>query len=178
MQALTLITFSDFSNRYDEWFKNMHNFDDYLAQKGQVPNATEPDDPLHNPYTFYHKQEGTPVWAIMSKDAERFQTFQTGMAGIDQSIPVVGHFDYNKLKNTPEEDAKGVVELIDVGGGHGTVLKQILDTHTELKPQNCVLQDLPEVIKLAKTNGVLPPEVKRQEHDFTKEQPIKGMLLL
>jgi hypothetical protein len=162
------------SRRYDEWFKKMHNFDDYLVTKGQLQNAREPEDPLHNPYTYYHKQEGTPVWAIMSQDAERFQTFQTGMAGIDLAIPVVGHFDFSSLKNSPEEEAKGVVELVDVGGGHGAVLKKILDTHPELSPKNCVLQDRSEVIELSKRDDILPAEVQRQEHDFMTEQPVKG----
>lgn len=152
----------------------MHNFDDYLVEKGQLQNAREPDDPLHNPYTSYHKKEGTPVWEIMSQDPERFRTFQTGMAGIDLAIPVVGHFDFDILKNTPEETANNRVQLVDVGGGHGAVLKKIIETHQALSPSACVLQDLPNVIQLSRTNGLLPEEVQRQEHDFTKEQPVKG----
>lgn len=153
----------------------MHNFDDYLAEKGQLQHAREPDDPLHNPYTFYHKQEGTPVWAIMSQDPERFQTFQTGMAGIDLAIPVVGHFDFDSLRNTPEQAAEKRVQLVDVGGGHGAVLKRILDTHKlALAPATCVLEDRPEVIQLSKTSGILPDDVQRLEHDFMMEQPVKG----
>lgn len=152
----------------------MHNFDDYLAEKGQLKDAKEPDDPLCNPYTFYHHQEGTPVWAIMTQDPERFKTFQTGMAGIDLAIPVVGHFDFDTLRNTSEEAASQRVQLVDVGGGHGAVLKKILDAHKELDPTTCMLQDLPDVIKLSRTNAVLPDAVQRLEHDFTTEQPIKG----
>lgn len=163
-------------SRYDEWFKKMHNFDDYLQEKGQVPNAKEPDDPLCNPYTFYHHQEGTPVWSIMSQSPERFKTFQAGMAGIDLAIPVTGHFDFSMLKNTPDEDTRGVIQLIDVGGGRGAVLKTILDTYNDLKPQYCVLQDLAPVIALSNTDGLLPQEVRRMEHDFTTEQPLKGTL--
>lgn len=153
----------------------MHAFDDYLASKG-LQNATEPDDPLHNPFTAYHNQDGVPVWAIMSQNAERFQTFQIGMAGIDLAVPVVGHFDFGLLKNSPEDAERGVVELVDVGGGHGAVLKKILDTHADLTPKSCVLQDRAEVIELSKTNGILPDEVQRQEHDFMTEQPVKGSL--
>jgi len=68
----------------------MHNFDDYLVARKQLEHVREPDDPLHNPYTFTHKQEGTLVWAIMAKDPEKLQTFQIGMSGIDVAIPVVG----------------------------------------------------------------------------------------
>lgn len=50
---------------YDEWFKNTVNFDDYLDARGQLAAAKEPDDPLANPYTWTHKQDGTPVWGII-----------------------------------------------------------------------------------------------------------------
>ncbi|KAK3682769.1 S-adenosyl-L-methionine-dependent methyltransferase [Podospora appendiculata] len=160
---------------YDDWFKNMHNFDDYLAARGQLASACEPDDPLRNPYTFTHKQDGTPVWSIMAQDPARLQTFQMGMAGIDVAIPVVGHFDFGSaLKNSPEEDARGVVELVDVGGGTGGVLKQILDAHPQLSSKNLVLQDRPDIIALAKTVALLPADVKLQGHDFMTEQPVKG----
>ncbi|POR33890.1 Sterigmatocystin 8-O-methyltransferase [Tolypocladium paradoxum] len=163
------------SFRYDEWFKKMHNFDDYLVEKGQLQHAREPDDPLHNPYTFYHRQQGTPVWAIMSQDPERFRTFQTGMAGIDRTIPVVGHFDFDALRNTPDEASEKRIQVVDVGGGHGAVLKKILDAHKDaLAPAACVLEDRPEVIQLSKTNGILPDDVQRLEHDFMTEQPVKG----
>ncbi|KAK3322662.1 S-adenosyl-L-methionine-dependent methyltransferase [Apodospora peruviana] len=159
---------------YDEWFKHMHNYDDYLVARGQLEHAAEPDDPLRNPFTFYHKQDGTPVWGIMAQNPEKLLTFQKGMAGIDVAIPVVGHFDFGVLKNSPEENEQGVAELVDVGGGHGIVLKKILDTHPKLSPENLVLEDRPDVIGLARESGVLPAEVKLLEHDFTTEQPVKG----
>ncbi|UNI22032.1 hypothetical protein JDV02_007959 [Purpureocillium takamizusanense] len=160
---------------YDEWLKPMHSFDDYLAERGQLNNAKEPDDPLFNPYTFYHKREGTPVWAIMSQDQERLRAFQMGMAGLDLAIPVVGHFDFASLRNSPCEVSNRRIQLVDVGGGRGTVLKKILDFHEDaLDPAACVLQDRPEVIALSRTDNVLPSEVQRQEHDFMTEQPVKG----
>ncbi|KAJ4322376.1 hypothetical protein N0V84_004847 [Fusarium piperis] len=156
---------------YDEWFKHMHNFDDYLVSKGKFE---EPQDPLYNPYTAYYKQEGTPVWSIMMQHPERFQAFQTGMAGIDVAIPVTGHFDFSSLKNTAEDEAKGVVELVDVGGGEGVVLNKILEAHPNLTPKNCVLQERPEVIQLARSKGNLPESVQLVDHDLMEEQPIKG----
>ncbi|RSL68366.1 hypothetical protein CEP54_002842 [Fusarium duplospermum] len=119
---------------YDEWFKHMHNFDDYLVSKD---NFEEPQDPLYNPYTAYYKQEGTPVWNIMMQHPERFQAFQTG-------------------------------------GGEGLVLNKILEAHPDLTPMNCVLQERPEFIQLARSKGNLPKSVQLLEHDFMEEQPIKG----
>ncbi|KAG4278560.1 hypothetical protein FPRO04_06615 [Fusarium proliferatum] len=157
---------------YDEWFKHMHNFDDYLVSKGKYE---EPQDPLYNPYTAYWKQEGTPVWSLMMQNPERFQTFQTGMAGIDVAIPVTGHFDFSTLKNESLDTDNATIELVDVGGGEGTVLNKILEAHPELSTRNCVLQERPEVIQLAKSKKTLPDDVQLVEHDFMAEQPVKGV---
>lgn len=126
----------------------MHNFDDYLVARGQLAHAKEPDGPLHNPFTWTHKQDGTPVWAIMAQDPEKIQTFQVGMSGIDVAIPVVGHFDFNLLRSGSEHADQDRVQLADVGGGHGAVIKQILTAHPELEPKKCVLQDRPGVIEM------------------------------
>lgn len=146
----------------------MHNFDDYLVSRNQLQHAHEPDDPLYNPYTWTHKQDGTPVWAIMAQDPEKIATFQVAMSGLDIAIPVVGHFDFSLLKSDG-----GRIQLVDVGGGHGAVLKQILEKHPELDAKQCVLQDRPDVIEMAKASGALP-DVTLMPHDFRTEQPVKG----
>jgi O-methyltransferase domain len=64
------------------------------------------------------------------------------------------------------------VALVDVGGGHGACLKQILDKHPHLETKKCVLQGTPEVIKIAKSDGNLPADL---EHDFRTEQPVEGL---
>jgi hypothetical protein len=157
-----------FLSMYDQWFKNMHNFDDYLEAHNLLSHATEPDNPLHNPYTWTHKQEGTPVWTIMAQDPEKFANFQVAMSGLDAAIPVTGHFPFSSLV-THESKA----QLVDVGGGHGAVLKQILSAHPDLDPKQVILQDRPEVIELAKSSG-LSVDVQLQAHDFMTEQPVKG----
>ncbi|KAK0639234.1 S-adenosyl-L-methionine-dependent methyltransferase [Cercophora newfieldiana] len=137
---------------YDHWFKHMAKFDEYLAIKGQLEAAREPDDPLYNPYTFSSGQEGTPVWSIMAQDPEKLQIFQQGMSGIDVAVP-----------------------LVDIGGGHGVVLKKILGTYPEaLSSKNAVLQDREDVISLAKGSGILPSDVQLMVHDFIAEQPVRG----
>lgn len=151
----------------------MHNFDDYLAVRSQLASAREPDDPLHNPYTWTHKQDGTPVWAIMARDPEKIQTFQVGMAGLDFAIPVVGHFNFDLLKNNDEN----YVELIDVGGGHGASLTQIISAYPGLDPRKCILQERPDVIDMARKSGTIPDGLVLMEHDFFTEQPVKGKLI-
>lgn len=142
----------------------------YLEARNQVSHAVEPDNPTHNPYTWSSGQDGTPVWAIMAQDPERLQSFQIGLSGIDAAIPVVGHFDFSQLVTT--EEAR--MELVDVGGGHGACLKQILEKYPQLEGKKCVLQDNHDVINLARKSGNLPADLVLMEHDFRTEQPVKG----
>lgn len=154
--------------RYDEWFKNMHNFDDYLVARNELVHVKEPDSPTNNPYTWTHKRDWTPVRAIMSLDLEKIATFQTVMSDLDMAILVVGYFDFSALKTS-----EGKMQLVEVGGCHGTVLKQILSAHPDFDPKQCVLQDRPEFIKMMKAGGVLP-DVQFMAHNFMTEQPVKG----
>jgi hypothetical protein len=66
---------------------------------------------------------------------------------------------------------------VDVGGGHGACLRQILEKHPELDARSCVLQDRPDVVEMARAGGRLPEGVVLMEHDFRTEQPVKGALL-
>ena len=154
---------------FDEYFKSMVNFEDYMDATGRV---TEPDSITHCPYTWRHGQEGTPVWEIMAQYPDRFQTFQVGLTGVEDAVPIVGFYDFSKLKT----DEPGRVELVDVGGGQGQSLKMVLEAHPDLSPSKMVLQDKPEVLQLAKESHILPEAVVLMEHDFYTEQPVKGTL--
>lgn len=113
----------------------------------------------------------------MGQDPERLETFQRGMKGLDVMVPCVGHFDFGVLAASEEEEEE-VVELVDVGGGHGAVLKQILDAHPQLNPERIVLQDYREdVVELARAgqrNGTgLPRGVRVMVHDVMG-QSVRG----
>jgi O-methyltransferase domain len=146
-------------------------FDDYLKMTGK---PTEPDDVTKNPYTWRHGQDGKSVWEIMAQYPERIQTFQEGLAEQETDLPTVGYYDFSKLKT----DEEGRMELVDVGGGQGQCLKQILQAHPDLSPSKVVLQDTPDVINIAKASGTLPDAVVKMEHDFYAEQPVKGISIL
>ncbi|KAH8692617.1 putative O-methyltransferase [Talaromyces proteolyticus] len=61
--------------------------------------------------------------------------------------------------------------LVDVGGSTGHDLEEFRRKHPEVQGQ-FVLQDLPEVVQ--KAQQLISPEIKAMEHDFFKEQPVKG----
>lgn len=118
----------------------------------------------------------------MAQDPEKIMTFQAGMAGLDLAIPVVGHFDFGVLAagegdGRDKEKEMERVQLVDVGGGHGACLKQILEKHQQLDAKKCVLQDRPDVVEMARAGGLLPEGVVLMAHDFRTEQPVKGSLI-
>lgn len=132
----------------------------------------EPDDPLRNPYTHRHGQDGVPVWAIMAQFPDRLKAFQLGLASQEDSVPIIGFYDFSSLYD-PEDDGDRAT-LIDLGGGQGQSIMQILKAFPTLKPERMILQDLPEPIQQAQTSKLLPDGVQAMVHDFWTPQPIKG----
>lgn len=151
---------------YDESFLMIDNFHLYLAEKGYK----EPVDQKYSPYAWKSKQEGTPIWDIMAQHPDRFHAFQAGLAHGDASIPLLGFFDFGKLVN--KEPERPV--LVDVGGGSGHSLAQILRAYSQFDPSDFVLQDLAPVVKKVADSDVLSKKVRLMEHDFFTEQPVKG----
>jgi hypothetical protein len=147
----------------------MVNFHDYLDARG---NLDEPSSLTVNPYSWRHKQDGKTTWEIMAQYPERMKVFQQGLGSQEALFPVSGLYDFGKLNTA---DSRPI--LVDVGGGQGHAIVNILDHHKELAAEKMILQDLPEVIELAKASETLPKGVVKMEHDFFKEQPVKGWLV-
>lgn len=76
----------------------------------------------------------------------------------------------DELNNGPNEDDE--VSIVDVGGGRGQSLEAIKHDYPHLKGR-LVLQDLPDVIEDAKTNG-LPSFIGPRVGSFFEPQAIKG----
>lgn len=62
--------------------------------------------------------------------------------------------------------------LVDVGGGMGQTLEDFR-VHVPEYTGELVLQDLPEVIEVARRQG-LDARISLQAHDFFTPQPVKG----
>ncbi|KAK4153449.1 Demethylsterigmatocystin 6-O-methyltransferase [Chaetomidium leptoderma] len=72
----------------------------------------------------------------------------------------------------------GGVVVVDVGGGLGQLLKDVLRDVEGVRPGQCVLQDRREVIEEARAVGGGELDgVVMMEHDFHEEQPVKGALV-
>ncbi|KAK7943539.1 Demethylsterigmatocystin 6-O-methyltransferase [Apiospora aurea] len=68
------------------------------------------------------------------------------------------------------QDGYYPVFLVDVGGGSGHDLQQLLERFHEEIPGRLILQDRPEIVQIADTGA----EIEKMGHDFLNEQPVKG----
>jgi hypothetical protein len=157
-----------FQTMMDNHFYTMQKFHEYLSEKGAP--YREPPSITHNPYTWRYGAEGTTPWDLMAREPAVFKNFQLSMMAQEESSPIVGFYDYDKLYD-PEKDGERVT-LVDVGGGQGQQISKILAAHPKLKSSKFVLQDMPEVLALAAGN--IPDDVERMQHDFWTPQPVKG----
>lgn len=76
-----------------------------------------------------------------------------------------------RLINGAASDQNAIF-LVDVGGGSGHDVVQLLQAYGEEIAGKLVLQDRPEVIEIAEKE--LGPEIIKMSHDFWTEQPVKG----
>ena len=108
----------------------------------------------------------------MAQHPERLKAFQLGLMSQEDSVPIIGFYDFATLYDQEHDGDRKT--LVDVGGGQGHTIVQILDAFPTLQPDRMVLEDLPEPIQQAQTAKLLPEGVEPLVHDFWLPQPIKG----
>ncbi|OQU97333.1 hypothetical protein CLAIMM_03279 [Cladophialophora immunda] len=158
----------------DECLATMVHFHSYVKERAAQDGkpVQEPDDPLRNPYTHRHGMDGHPVWEIMAQFPDRLRAFQLGFMSQEDSVPIIGFYDFSALYN-PDHDGDRAT-LVDVGGGQGQSIIQILKAFPTLRPDRMVLQDLPEPIAQGRDSKLLPEGVTAMVHDFWTAQPVTG----
>ena len=100
------------------------------------------------------------------------KTFQLSLKAMDQMMPPTGPFyDFGQFKAIDGEAER--IQVVDVGGGYGKVLTEIVQATPALDAKYCVLQDVDHVIGIA--DAARDFGLQTMTIDFHKEQPIKGM---
>ncbi|KAK4612109.1 O-methyltransferase gsfC [Fulvia fulva] len=133
----------------------------------------EPDDTRHNPRVWAWGRGGENIWDIFAKEhPEAMGKFQQGIGMVGDNVPVTGVYDFGKLSAGNDDGERKV--LVDVGGGIGQCLCEIVRVHPEIAASRCVLQEQAPLIALASQNPSLPPDILKMPHDFWTLQHIKG----
>ncbi|KAJ5958638.1 S-adenosyl-L-methionine-dependent methyltransferase [Penicillium vulpinum] len=155
-----------FAPCYDEGIRALIRLPEYLA----VKDKEEAKSAMHSPFTWNEGHDGKATFEILSTMPERMEGVHTLAMNVQHLRPYAGVFDYAKIAC---EDSERIV-FVDVGGGSGHVIKEILQAFPQIRPEQCVLEDRAETLELARTTGLLPSGVQLLEHDYLARQPISN----
>ncbi|XP_014554677.1 hypothetical protein COCVIDRAFT_104258 [Bipolaris victoriae FI3] len=159
-------------------------FDEYLPSFLHMPSyfdkygVREPSGRLHS---IKASAEGRPeltATEIMYAHPERVANMTLAMSSMENMYPLAGVYDYSWVAAARDADPARTL-IVDVGGAKGHTLEAICKETPGLPIERCVLQDLPEVIDVAKrmVGASSSPSPKMVAIDFFNEQPVKGALI-
>lgn len=121
----------------------------------------------------YANQTELNIFGYLEAHPLYLERFNLHMGGYHQSMTFWAH---PKLYPVQQRLAEGFnhrsdsVMLVDIGGSVGHDLKDFLDMHPTV-PGRMIVQDLPQVIKMARVVG---SRIEAMAHDFHTPQPIRG----
>lgn len=159
-----------FSFCYDSCLAPTILLPDWLKHNNsQCPSEPTGDNAgTHNPLTYRHGTEGKSVFETLAQEPDTLAVFGRVLKAAASLKPFVGIYPWERLAHSHPERPL----FVDIGGGPGHSIAAILAAHPELPASGFVLQELPNVIELAKQS--LPANVQLQSHDFFNPNPAKG----
>ncbi|KAI7543217.1 hypothetical protein KC331_g7521 [Hortaea werneckii] len=159
-----------FAHIFDFGFKTVQTVPD-LIREGRVhqfPDGPEQQSPIQHAF-------GDTMFGVLAKDPRRKKIFDDYMSARRYSqepkwfenFPITEH-----LAATTRCGDRDVL-LVDVGGGKGHDVASFRENFPDL-PGRLILQDLPQTFASLQER---PDGIEIMEHDFFKEQPVKGARL-
>jgi hypothetical protein len=139
----------------------------------------EPRGQTHTPFSFAWGHAELPPWEVKALYPEYASAFARSMrsrqiVGGDGVLVGEGALvDLSWVGVEARQMEEGERVVVDVGGGLGQLVKDVLRDVEGVRPGQCVLQDRREVIEEARRGEVLEGVVM-MEHDFHGEQLVKG----
>ncbi|KAK3385268.1 O-methyltransferase-domain-containing protein [Podospora didyma] len=158
--------------------KPVSRWAEYFARYGRH----EPRGQTHTPFSFAWGHPELPPWevkALYPEYAIRFTKSMKSRQIVGGNMPVAGPsalYDMSWIGG--EADKRKGPLVVDVGGGLGQLLRDVVTAVPGVSPERCVLQDRKEVIDEAMAGGdEVIQQVTVMDHDFHTEQPVKGALV-
>jgi hypothetical protein len=156
--------------RYDVYLRTTLSLDKWIEEKSKGQYA-EPSSNFENPFVSHYGKDGQSAWDVMAGIPDIMKTFQFSLQAMDEMMPPAGPFyDFSQFRALAAEPDR--IQIVDVGGGYGKVLQDIVQATRVLEPKYCVLQDVDHVIAIA--DAARDFGLQTMTIDFHKSQPIKG----
>lgn len=130
---------------------------------------TEPTDSRYCPMTYDMDVLGTPVWEVFYKNTDMVSTALKAFQSIETANTIIGCYDFGALAKSIDNQDR--LMLVDVGGGQGQSIIQILDANPQIDPKKFMLQDLQGPIAASVQSKILPDSTAKVVHDFFTPQP-------
>lgn len=147
---------------------NMLKIPQYLA------SHTEEDlvDLRKTIFSWANNAEGKTFYEFMLDNPQVQALFGRAMMTQEAAIPILGMYPFAPLNSLP---ADGKAAIVDVGGGRGQALVQILTEAPNLAGR-VILQDRQQLLDAVPAETI--PGIEKMGIDFWVSQPVKGSLLL
>lgn len=143
-----------------------HKISDYL--KTHAPEDVY--DPLKSPVAYARGAEGKTYYQILEENPAFSDVWHKGMTQAPLN-PVLGMFPFRDMKQAVEA-APDRAFVVDVGGGRGNALIDMMEECGGSFGAPMVLQDLRAVLE--GQDPVRIDGVQVMPHDFYDEQPVKS----
>ena len=173
------------------YFATPHHHPDHHDSPGHGHSLrAAPSGQTHTPFAFAWGHAALPPWEVKALYPAYASAFARSMraremAGGDTvcagsravyDMAWVG-VEARGMTGLAGEEGGSRVVVVDVGGGLGQLVRNVLRDVEGLMAGQCVVQDRREVVEEARAGEGLEGVVL-MEHDFHEEQPVKGEYLL
>ena len=129
------------------------------------------------PITVHEGKPELKYFDLVNESPKRMNEFMKAMSITNSRVPTIGMYDMSSVLSVARTGRETV--WVDIGGGSGHVVKMFVKEYgyAGLKPSQCVVHELEDVVesasKAAQEDEVLK-DVKFLPLDFHCESPIKG----
>ncbi len=140
---------------------------------------SEPLGPAHIPTSFLAGHPEEDYFSLLRRDPVALKDFGVAMRMTSRRVPVTGVYDMDRVLELAQNREAGRAVWVDVGGGDGHTVGEFLSAYPKLKAEQCVVQDLEEVVSASEEKGEEGLKgVVWVGMDFLKEAPVAGEFLL
>ena len=153
--------------RFDDWLNVYHRAPSFFAETGFKSPRGGADGVFQSAYDC----KGQDFFTYMgTQKPEMARRFGSMMQVWTKGQPRWADEDYYPVQSLLQGAESGAdsVFVVDVGGGRGQDLENLIKSYPEL-PGKLILQDRPEIIAQVSLEGV-----EATGHDFFQPQPVKG----
>ncbi|KAK0648183.1 S-adenosyl-L-methionine-dependent methyltransferase [Cercophora newfieldiana] len=158
-------------------FKSWLSWPEYFERYGR----REAPDVTHTPFSFAWGHPELPPWEVKALYPEYAAQFARTMKSrqiVGGDMKLTGPaalYDFSWLAEEAKGRGANEPVVVDVGGGLGQLLRDLLAAVPGVSGRQCILQDRKEVLEEAAAVGdAVLDDVVMMEHDFHTKQPVRG----